>query len=78
MVRVSQDRVRLASADWGGLCSLALTVVMLVGATLYKVHDTAAAVRAREARIDAELDHLDYQVKRLQQDVRLLLARQPQ
>lgn len=78
MTRISYDRVRLAPADWGGLCSLALTVLMLVGATLYKVHDAAAAVRARQARIDAELGHLDTQVKRLQQDVRLLLRKDEQ
>lgn len=76
MTRVTHDRVRLAPADWGGLCSLALTLAMLVGATLYKVHDAAAAVRARQARIDAELSHLDAQVQRLQQDVRQLLRKE--
>lgn len=72
------DRVRLAPADWGGLCSLALAILTLVSATLYQVHDLAAADRARQARVDAELNHLKAQVQQLQADVReLLRSRQP-
>lgn len=73
MVRVSSERVRLALADWVGLCSLALTLVMLVGATLFKVHDVAADERARQARVELELVHLKSQMERLQRDVQALV-----
>lgn len=73
MTRTAHDRVRLAPADWGGLCSLALTLVTLVGATLLKVHDMAADARGRQTRFETELGHLKTQVTRLQDDVRLLL-----
>ncbi|MCA9639597.1 MAG: hypothetical protein KC492_02855, partial [Myxococcales bacterium] len=75
MVRVSRERVRLEPFDWVGLLSLALTVLMLVGATLHKVHDIAVTERGRQARIDAELRHVKEQIDLLQQDVRLLLGR---
>lgn len=74
MVRVSRDRVRLAPADWGGLCSLALAVLTLLGATLYKVHDVAAAERVRQTRVELELAHLKSQVDQLQRDVQSLLG----
>lgn len=67
------DRVRLAPADWGGLCSLALAILMLVSATLYQVHDQSAADRAREARVDVELRHLKEQVRQIQEDIREFL-----
>lgn len=66
-------RVRLAPADWGGLCSLALTILMMLAATLYQVHDLAATDRVQQARFDAELGHLKAQVRQLQVDVRLAL-----
>lgn len=67
------ERVRLAPADWGGLCSLTLAILTLVGATLFQVHDLAAADRARQARFETELTNLKAQVRRLQDDVRTLL-----
>ena len=70
------NRVRLAPADWGGLCSLALAILTLVGATLYQVHDSAAADRARQARFETELANLKSHVRRLQDDVRALLRSQ--
>lgn len=73
MVRLSHDRVRLAPADWGGLCSLAVALSTLVGATLYQVHDMAADARVRQARFEAELSHLKTEVKQLKTDVRTLL-----
>ncbi|TWT91008.1 hypothetical protein Mal64_14070 [Pseudobythopirellula maris] len=74
MVRVSsQERVRLAPADWGGLCTVALTILAMVAATFYQVHDLAAANRVKQARFEIELTHLKNDVKVLQADVRLLV-----
>lgn len=72
MVRVADksDRVRLAPADWGGLCSLALAILTLLGATLYKVHEIAQTNRERLAAVDAELGALKWGVELLQSDVR--------
>lgn len=74
MVRVAEnnDRVRLAPADWGGLCSLALAILTLVGATLHKVHEMAHTNRVRLAAMDAELEALLSGVELLQVDVREL------
>lgn len=66
------DRVRLAPADWGGLCSLALAILALVGATLHKVHEMAHTNRGRLAAVDAELGALKSRVELLQTDVREL------
>jgi len=74
MVRTpdSPERVRLAPADWGGLCSLALAILTLVGATLYKVHEIAQTNRERLAAVDAELRSVRQSVGLLQTDVREL------
>lgn len=69
------DRVRLAPADWGGLCMLALTLLTLAGATLYEVHQTAQTNRERLAAVDAELSALKRSVELLQTDVRALARR---
>lgn len=76
MTRTVPEQVRLAPADWGGLCSLALAILTLVGATLYKVHETANANRARLAAVDAELESLQLNVRLLQSDLRAV-ARRP-
>ncbi|QDT70487.1 hypothetical protein MalM25_34350 [Planctomycetes bacterium MalM25] len=78
MVRTPEnpDRVRLAPADWGGLCSLALASLTLAGATLYKVHEVAQTNRERLAAVDAELAGLKQSVSLLQSDVRVI-ARRP-
>ena len=73
MVLTPDNHVRLAPADWGGLCSIALTLLMLVGATLYQVHDLAATNRERLARFEAELTYLKSDVVLLKNDVRLLV-----
>jgi type II secretory pathway component PulJ len=77
MVRVADtaDRVRLAPADWGGLCSLALAILSLGGATLYKLYDISQTHRERLAAVDAELSGLKHNVGLLQQDVRDLADR---
>ncbi|QDV76128.1 hypothetical protein [Botrimarina mediterranea] len=77
MVRVAEttDRVRLAPADWGGLCSLALAILSLGGATLYKLYDISQTHRERLAAVDAELAGLKHNVELLQQDVRHLARR---
>lgn len=74
MVRSAKqpDRVRLGPADWGGLCSLALTIVSLGGATLHKVHDIAIQSRERLAAVDVELAGLRRSIVVLQADVREL------
>lgn len=69
------NRVRLAPADWGGLCSLALALAALVGTTLYKVHDLSATHRERLARIESELSHVQSDIEHLQADLRTLIAR---
>lgn len=71
------DQVRLAPADWGGICSLALALASLAGATLYRVHDLAAENRVRQARIDLELGYLKGDVQQLQADVRSVLHHPP-
>ncbi len=77
MVRAADnsDRVHLAPADWGGLCSLALAILSLGGATLYKVHDIAQTNRERLAAVDAELTGLKQSVVMLQVDIRDLARR---
>lgn len=77
MVRVpdNSERVRLAPADWGGLCSLALALLSLGGATLYKVYDISQTNRERLAAVDAELAGLKRNVSLLQSDVRDLARR---
>ncbi|TWT46503.1 hypothetical protein Pla111_15990 [Botrimarina hoheduenensis] len=75
MVRYSSDRVRLAPADWGGLCSLALAILTLVGATLWNVWDLSTTSRERLARVEAELAHLQADVSLLKSDVRVLTGR---
>lgn len=70
MVRTKDDRIRLAPADWGGLCSVALTVVTLAAATLYKVHEVAQTNRERLAAVDAEIAAVRRSVALLQADVR--------
>lgn len=69
------EHVRLAPADWGGLCSLALAVLSLCGATLYKVHNIAQTNRERLAAVDAELAGLNRSVGLLQSDVRAIARR---
>ncbi len=78
MVRTPEnpDRVRLAPTDWGGLCSLALALLTLACATLYKVHEVAQTNRERLAAVDAELASLQANVRLLQSDVRTI-ARRP-
>lgn len=78
MVRTPEnpDRVRLAPADWGGLCSLALASMTLAGATLYKIHEVAQTNRERLAAVDAELASLQANVQLLQTDLRVI-ARRP-
>lgn len=77
MVRNSNqpDRVRLAPADWGGLCSLALALLVLAGATLTKVHEVAQTNRERLAAVDAELASLQASVQLLQSDIRTIAQR---
>ena len=75
MVRTRDDRVRLAPADWGGLCSLAWAILSLGGATLWKVHEIAQTNRERLAAVDAELAGLKQSVRLLQSDVRDLARR---
>ncbi len=77
MVRANnnRERVRLAPADWGGLCSLALAILTLVGATLYKVHEIAQTNRERLASVETELTSLQRNVGLLQSDVRDLARR---
>lgn len=75
MVRTSDNRVRLAPADWGGLCSIALTIVTLVAATLYTVNEIAVTNRQRLAAIDAELISLQRSINLLQSDLRNLARR---
>lgn len=72
----STERVRLAPADWGGLCSLTIAILSLVGATLYQVHDLAATNRATQVRFEIEITNLKAQVRRLQEDVRELIRRE--
>ncbi|TWT96762.1 hypothetical protein Pla108_25360 [Botrimarina colliarenosi] len=69
------DRVRLGPADWGGLCSLALAILSLGAATLYKVHDIAQTNRERLAAVDAELAGLKHNVGLLQTDLREISRR---
>lgn len=73
MVNATKNHVRLSPADWCGLGSFALTLLVLVGATLYQVHDMAAEDRARQTRFETELSYLKTEVRQLQQDVRALL-----
>ena len=75
MVRTADNRVRLAPADWGGLCSLALAIITLLGATLYKVHEIAQTNRERLAAVDAEVSAMKQSVALLQADVRELARR---
>jgi hypothetical protein len=70
------DRVRLASADWGGLCSVALTVVSLAGATLYKVHEISVHNRERLVAVDTELAGIRRSIAVLQDDVRDIARRE--
>ena len=70
-----QNRVRLAPADWGGLCSLAVALAALVCTTLYKVHELSASHRERLVRIELELAHVKSDVNHLQDDVRTLVGR---
>lgn len=72
MVRVAQDRVRLAPSDWGGLLSLALTLSALVGTAIYQVNALAVNSRVRMARLETEIAHLKSEVSVLQSDVRRL------
>ena len=75
MVRTADNQVRLAPADWGGLCSLALAIITLLGATLYKVHEIAQTNRERLAAVDAEVSAMKRSVALLQADVRELARR---
>jgi hypothetical protein len=70
-----QNRVRLAPADWGGLCSLALAIAALVGTTLYKVHELSASHRERMVRIEIELAHVQSDIAHVQEDVRTLIGK---
>lgn len=72
MVRSADERVRLAPADWGGLCSLALAILTLVAATLWNVWDLSTTSRERLARVEAELSHLKADVALLKSDLRVL------
>lgn len=62
----------MAPADWGGLCSLALAILTLVGATLWNVWDLSTSSRERLARVEAELSHLKADVALLKSEVRVL------
>ncbi len=73
MVRTSENHVHLAPADWGGLLSLGLAIISLVGATLWQVHDLAATSRERLARFEVEISNLKSDVTLLKTDYRLLL-----
>lgn len=69
------NRVRLAPADWGGLCSLAIAIAALVGTTLYKVHELSASHRERLVRIEIELAHVQSDIAHVQEDVRTLIEK---
>jgi hypothetical protein len=69
------DRVRLDPGDWVAIGSLALALLTLVGATLYAVHDLAAASRERLARLEADLSNVKSDVRLLKNDVRTLSRR---
>ncbi len=73
MLRTSENRVHLAPADWGGLLSLALAIMTLVGATLWQVHDLAASNRERLARFETEIAHLKADVSLMKTDIRQLV-----
>lgn len=75
MVKNRQGQVRLAPADWGGLLALAVTMLGMIGATLFQVHDLNAASRARQAVFENELGHLQTDVRTLKTDVRTLLRK---
>jgi hypothetical protein len=75
MTLLPDNRVRLAPADWGGLCSLAVAIAALVGTTLYKVHELSASHRERLVRIESELTHVKSEINHVQEDVRTLIAR---
>ena len=71
----ADNRVRLAPADWCGLCSLAIALAALVGTTLYKVHELSASHRERMVRIELELAHVKSDINHVQADVRTLIGR---
>ena len=75
MTLYADNRVRLAPADWGGLCSLAIALAALVGTTLYKVHELSASHRERMVRIELELAHVKSDINHVQEDVRTLIGR---
>jgi hypothetical protein len=71
----ADNRVRLAPADWGGLCSLAIAIAALVGTTLYKVHELSASHRERLVRIEIELAHVKSDIEHVQDDVQTLIKK---
>lgn len=73
MVRTQGNRVHLAPTEWGGLISLAVAIMTLVGATLWQVHDLAASNRERLARFETEITHLKSDVSLMQSDIRVLV-----
>ena len=75
MVRTATDRVRLAPADWGGLFSLAITVMALLVTTLYQVHNLAVTSSERMVRLEPEVANLKSEVSLLQSDIRMLAKR---
>lgn len=72
MVRVAEttERVRLAPADWGGLCSLALTIVVLACGTLYKMHELSGDSRVRQALLDANNERARREMTLLRAELR--------
>lgn len=72
MVRTSEDRVSLAPADWGGLCSLTLAIVTLLGATLYKLHEDGLSNRMRLTRLESDVSHVQKSLGVLRTDLRAL------
>lgn len=70
MTRQPSGSVTLSNADRIGLATLALLLASLVGATLYQVHDLAAATRERLARNEEAIEHLECDVASLEIDLR--------
>lgn len=67
-----EERVRLALADWCALGSLALTLLMMVGGTLYTVHEWAGENRQRLALLESHSERTGREIGLFREELREL------